>query len=559
MSPEIFWSMAFGLLGGLGVFLLGMKNMSEGTQALASNTLRRMISVVTNNPLSAIGVGTIVTMMIQSSSITTVMVVGFVNGGLMTLYQAVGVVMGANIGTTITGWILTLKIGDYGLPILGVSAFVYLFSRGERLRYMATLVMGVGMIFFGLELMKDACAQIKEMPAFEEWLHHFEATDYIGVLQCMLTGCVLTLLVQSSSATLGITIALALTGTIQFETAAALVLGENVGTTITAFLASIGATTAARRAAYYHIIFNVLGAIWISTIFFYYKDFVLWLLQTDVTHAVQENGQTIYPNTTAAIATTHTLFNVANTLIFLPFAYPIARLLERYVPDRRKEKHHLATLDIRLLETPVIAIEQSRIEVLRMADGCTKMLDWLRELLTQDVPDQRLVRKLFHREEVLDTIQDEVTAFVSHLLASHLPEGVIDEARRQLRMADEYESVSDYISSIAKFYMKLLNQGHRFEDSQLTELLLLHDLVTEHLQIVSQGYVDRQPDVITRAHSSGNEIKHRVKKLRDDHLASLSEKSIPPHVNVAFTSALNSYRRVRDHTVNIAETVAGEK
>lgn len=167
MNSDILLTMIFGLVGGLGIFLLGMKNMSEGMQGVAGAGLRRMIGAVTNNLLSAVGVGVLVTCLVQSSSITTVMVVGFVNGSLMTLTQAVGVIMGANIGTTITGWILVLKIGKYGLPILGVSAFVYLFSKNERLRYLSMAVMGVGMVFFGLELMKDACSHIKELPDFE--------------------------------------------------------------------------------------------------------------------------------------------------------------------------------------------------------------------------------------------------------------------------------------------------------------------------------------------------------------------------------------------------------
>ena len=185
------------------------------------------------------------TCVVQSSSVTTVMVIGFVNSGLMQLSQAIGVIMGANIGTTITGWILVLKIGKYGLPLLGGSAFVYLFAKSDRWRFWAMALMGVGMVFFGLEIMKDACSIIKETPVFSEWFRKFNADTYTGVLQCALAGCILTTLVQSSSATLGITISLASQGVISFETAAALVLGENIGTTITAFLASLGATTIA--------------------------------------------------------------------------------------------------------------------------------------------------------------------------------------------------------------------------------------------------------------------------------------------------------------------------
>ena len=212
MSITSLTQLIFELVGGLGIFLLGMKNMSDGMQAVAGSGLRRLISTVTGNRFLAIIVGTIVTCVVQSSSITTVMVVGFVNSGVMSLMQAAGVIMGANIGTTITGWILVLAIGKYGLPLLGASAFVFLFSRSDRWRYCAMAFMGVGMVFFGLELMKNACAIIKETPEFESWFHKFQADSYFGVLKCALAGCVLTTLVQSSSATLGITISLEFQG-----------------------------------------------------------------------------------------------------------------------------------------------------------------------------------------------------------------------------------------------------------------------------------------------------------------------------------------------------------
>ena len=560
MKTEAVLQVAFGLVGGLGIFLLGMKNLSEGMQAVAGNSLRRLIGAVTNNRLMAAGVGTLITCLIQSSSITTVMVVGFVNSGLMTLSQAIGVIMGANIGTTITGWILVLKVGKYGLPILGVAAFVYLFTKKDRLRYIAMAVMGVGMIFFGLELMKGACAAIKDLPNFEQWLARFSADDYLGVLKCMLTGCVLTLLVQSSSATLGITIALALTGAVKFETAAALVLGENIGTTVTALLASLGTTTNARRAAYFHVLFNMLGVAWISLVFFWYKDFVPWLISADVTKAVIVNGTETFPETTAAIAAVHSLFNITNALLFLPVTHKFARLLERFVPERApREKPRLTNLDVRILETPVIAIEQSRVEILRMGDSCTRMMDRLRDVADEDQPDDRKVREVFEREATLDAIQDEVVAFMTDLLSASVPHSVLDEGRCQLRMADEYESISDYVTSILKFQLKLRDQGLSFDGKHRGEVKELHNMVAHYLSMVSESYQLRNVGVLPEAEAAGAEITLRVKELRDQHLDRVSEEKIDPYVNVAYTSTLNSYRRVRDHVLNIAEAVAGKK
>jgi len=538
------------LVGGLAVFLLGMKYMSEGLQAVAGNGLRRMISAVTNNRFKAAMVGTAVTCVVQSSSITTVMVVGFVNSGFMTLSQAIGVVMGANIGTTITGWLLVLKIGKYGLPILGLAGFVYLFTRRERLRYLAMAIMGVGFVFFGLQLMKNGFSSVKDLPAFEEWFHQFQADSYFGVLKCAMVGCLLTVIVQSSSATLGITITLASIGVIPFETAAALVLGENIGTTITAYLASLGSTTNAKRAAYFHVMFNMVGVAWITAVFPYYLPCVEYFV-------------TLFPgddNLTAKIAATHTGFNVINTLLFLPFAGVFNRLLLRIVPDRHdKEKPHLTSLDIRMLETPVIGIEQSRIEMLRMAEGDVKMIDWLAEITSQDEPDDKLVKKTFHREEVLDTIQDEVVAFMTDLLATDVTHSVVDEARRQLRITDELESVSDYISAILKSHLKLYNANLTFTEDEKREIAELHMMCRGYLQLVVTGLAERRTEIITKAKSEGSAITARVKELRNMHLQRLSEQKVDPQLNVAFMAQLNAYRRIRDHILNIAEAAAGEK
>lgn len=555
----------FGLIGGLGVFLLGMKYMSEGMQAVAGNNLRRMISAVTTNRFMATGVGTLVTCVVQSSSITTVLVVGSVNSGVMTLSQAVGVIMGANIGTTITGWILVLNVGKYGLPLLGLMAVIYLFVKGDRVRFWALSLMGVGMIFFGLEEMKDACAGIKNMPEFASWFQAFRADNYFGVFKCVLVGCLLTMLVQSSSATLGITISLATEGVISYETAAALVLGENMGTTITAYLASLGATVNARRAAYFHMIFNMIGVCWIVAIFFWYTDLVLWLTEllweTDVTKAaIDANGNTSFPHMTAAIAATHSIFNIANTLLFLPLLPLMVKLLERIVPSKEfKEKPHLTDLDIRMLETPILAIEQSRTEILKMASGCHKMLGWLRELLSKEELDTALAERLERREQILDNMQDEIAVFITNLLSGNVSHALADEARQQIRISDEFESLSDYITSIMKFDRRLRKEGLRFTAGQIEKLLELHNLVTEYVATVNTAYKQRNDELSPSLGPLGKTIRKKVKQLRAEYLKDLTDNAVAPSVGVAYLAALNSYVRVRDHSHNIAEVIAGEK
>ena len=268
MNVGLVPEMVFHVVGGLGIFLLGMKYMQQGLQVVAGDSIRRMINAVTANRFLAVGIGLFITTLVQSSSVTSVMVIGLVNSELMALTGAIGVIIGANIGTTITGWILALKIGQYGLPLLGLAAFGWLFIKGERLRYSALAMLGIGMVFFGLELMKDGFEPVSDLPEFASMFQLFEATDYLGVLKSALVGCGVTLVIQSSSATLGMTIALANTGVIDFQTAGAVVLGTNVGTTVTAYLASLGADDInAKRTAYFHILFNVAGVAAITALF----------------------------------------------------------------------------------------------------------------------------------------------------------------------------------------------------------------------------------------------------------------------------------------------------
>jgi len=555
MDTSLLW-MFFNVIGGLGIFLLGMKYMSEGLQTIAGNRLRTLIGAMTRNRLMAMAVGTGVTCLVQSSSVTTVMVVGFVNAGFMTLGQAIGVIMGANIGTTITGWILVLTIGKYGLPLLGISALVFRFSRREGLRYLAMATMGVGMVFFGLELMKNGFRPIRQMEEFSKWFAAFSADNYFGVLKCAMVGCVLTMIVQSSSATLGITIGLAATGVIRFEAAAALVLGENIGTTITACLASIGTTTNAKRAAYAHVIFNLIGVAWITALFGPYLAVVKGFLGDGFSNLEELNQRQV----TAAIAAVHTGFNVTNTFVFLPFTRRLAALLTRIVPERPyREPPHLTKLDSRMLATPVIGIEQSRIEILRMADMLRKMLFRVGAIISSKGADDRSVKKVFHKEEVMDIMQKEVTIFLTDLLSASVTHDVADEARRLLRMADEYESVSDYAANIIKLHLRLHEANLEFSPVDRQSILELHQEVQAYVEMVKTGYEQNHPEIVSKAHTRGDGITHRIRELRNQHLVQVSQRRGEPLVTVIYTDMLNAYRRVKDHAMNVAEALAGEK
>jgi phosphate:Na+ symporter len=560
-------TMAMAVIGGLGIFMLGMKYMSEGMQAVAGNSLRRMISLVTNNRFLATGVGTMVTVLVQSSTITTVITVGLVNAGLMQLHQAIGVILGANIGTTITGWILVLKIGKWGLPILGVAALFYVFLRRERPRFIAMAIMGMGMVFFGLELMKDGFAPMKDVPMFVEAFAWFRADTFFGVLRSVLVGCVLTLIVQSSSATLGITIGLAATGVIPFPTAAALVLGENIGTTITAFLASIGGTSTAKRAAYGHILFNIFGVVWIVLIFQWYVRLIASIITTfhGSDPMIATIGDFAEPLeyaalVTAGIALTHSLFNITNTLLFLPFLPQYTRLLERLVPEpATKEVFQLRHLDARGVSSPVLAVEQSRGEVVQMGRASVKMMDWVRTIAFEDNTDEKLIRKTFHREEVLDNVNREIVTFLTEVLDASVPLSIAEEGRQQFRIAHEYESLSDRVASVLKGYLKLRDQRLPIPDEQKAALLDLHDDVATFLRQVTEAYADRQTLDEARAQSMNTAVAQRSRRLREDHLHRMTISQVDPNFSLTFAGILTDYRRIRAHALNIHEAALGQR
>lgn len=557
----------FVVIGGLGVFLLGMKFMSEGMQAVAGEKLRKLIGAVTNNRFLACGVGTAVTSVIQSSSVTTVMVVGMVNAGIMTLKQAIGVIFGANIGTTITGWILTVKIDKYGLPLLGVAALFYLFSRRDRIRFTAMFFLGLGMVFFGLELMKNGFSPVKDMPQFVEWFHRFEPVSYFGVMKCVLAGAILTAIVQSSSATLGITMALAFSGIINFKTGAALVLGENIGTTITAFLASLGTTTNARRAAYAHMLFNIIGVLWITTIFHPYTDGVaLFVERFQHGHlpdeAVYVDNAVTYPYTQAAIAATHTGFNIFNTLFFLPFVGLLARLLTFIVPDKAiPETPRLTYLDMRLFDTPSIALEQSWKEVLRMGQICRAMMDTLRHILDTDQIDTEKADIIFQKENDMDMVQKEIVEFLGEVMAGNISHEAVEESRRQVRMADEFESISDYVTAILKLRLKIRDGQLHITPEGTQDLLTLHDMTARYIDLINKNAnADAvPPEFFSEAKTKGTAITVNMKECRSRHLVRVGDGIASPLKSLIFTDMLTSYRRIKDHAFNIAEVLAGEK
>lgn len=561
MNAGLTIKMLFGVVGGLGIFLLGMKNMSEGMQAVAGGRMRKLINAVTNNRFVACGVGLTITTLIQSSSVTTVMVVGMVNAGLMNLTQAIGVILGADIGTTITGWILVLEISRYGLPMIGIAAFFFLFSKHEKVRYTAMMILGLGMVFFGLMQMKAGFSPLREMPEFIACFSKFTPDSYFGVLRCCLVGALVTAIVQSSSATLGITMGLVGTGVINFETGAALVLGENIGTTITACLGAIGASTNAKRAAAAHVIIKILGVAWITAVFPAYINLVKNIVGAEQILTTELVGNVpTFTYAMRAIALSHTGFNVVNVIVLIPFVALFAKLLHYFMPDKQvKEVPHLQFLDIRMLDTPSMGIQQSQSEVLHMSEMVRKMFHRLGDILANEKRDEKSEAKIFRREEILDVIQKEVVEYLSNLLSGNVPHNVMASGRKQLRMADEYESISDYITNILKLTLKMRKAEMEMPPDAKLEIQHLHRQVSDYIELVNQGVREDNPRILLKARTHGEAITHLVREYRSNHLERVESGRTSPLKSLIITDMLNAYRRVKDHALNIAEVLAGEK
>ena len=552
--------------GGLGIFLLGMSHLSEGLQAVAGKRLRKIVAAVTSNRFAGITTGALVTGITQSSSVVTVMVVGLVTAGVMTLRQAVNVIVGSNIGSTATAWIVALlptKLGDQSMIIIALSALFYLFSKREKVRYIALACLGLGLVFFGLELMNKGLTPLRTDPSFIEYFKIFQADSGWGVLKCVFVGTIVTSIIQSSAAAAAISLSLAYNGVISFETGAALVFGMNIGTTITAWLAALTATTEARRAALAHTLFNCIGVILLAPLFLPVFVPLLHRLFPAMTNPVVVPTGTVYPHITAPIAIVHTGFNLINTLLFLPFLGYFTLFVRWLVPGGDvQEQPRLAMLDP-LKISPIIAVEQARQEVDQMASCAQKMLSDFRMILAGTKSDG-LERGLFEAEDRLDQVQHEVSDFLGKVMSAHLPMNVAYRARMLLRVADEYESVSDEVRSLLKMMLRMRNNSMSLSHEGKTEMLSLHDQCAHFADKVTEAFRKGKtyaPDILINMHVDSQAISQKIKDIRSSQLQRLTEHNpnADPIKVVLLMDLLNVYRRLKEDCLNIGEAMMDER
>ena len=548
--------------GGLGTFLLGMKHLSEGLQAVSGSGLRRFMSLATSHRLAGVGTGVITTVIVQSSSIITVMVVGFVSSGLMNLSQAINVIIGSNIGTTATAWLIAFApdVKMLGLCVVLVGAAFYFFQRNERLHNLGLAFMGLGCIFMGLYWMKEGMEPVRSMPVVVDAFRSLDATTAWGLAKCVLVSLAFTAVVQSSAATTAIAMTLAQQGLLSFEAAAATVFGMNIGTTMTAWLAAFNGSAEARQTALAHTLFNVVGTILLIPFFVP----VILPLATSFfpryAEAVTANGVTTYPHMAAPMAAIHTIFNVITTLFFLPFTQQFARFVSRVIKAPPSEKPHLSALKMSSYISPVIACDQALLEVGFMRDSDLELLAGIKDVLAGNATDST-EEHILHREEVLDNVQREITEFLGKIMVKRAPTEVSDRIGRLLRLSDELESVSDEAAAILKATRRLRKGGQNFSEQSCQTLLGIHEIVFSLAETVSGLIKSPRPRFdLAALQANSHDIGRRIHDARRNQLDRVGPDDPDSPVRVlAELDILNAYERIRSCYINMAETLAGRK
>lgn len=536
--------------GGLGTFLLGMKHLSEGLQAVSGSGLRRFMALTTTHRLAGVATGCISTMIVQSSSIITVMAVGFVSSGIINLAQAINVIIGANIGTTVTAWIIAVvpEVLHVALTLCGIGGLLYFFIPRERAHNAGLAVLGLGLVFMGLYWMNEGCGEIRKMPAVTALLSSLDVSTLAGFFKCFVITLLVTMAIQSSSAMSAIVIVLLQKGLISYETAAASVFGMNIGTTVTAWLAAIGGTTEGRRTAMAHTLFNVTGTIVLMPLFL---------------PVVLPLSKTMFPgwmnDPAVPMAAVHTGFNVFTTLLFIPFVKQFARFVTWLVPAKTKsgdaEQTRLTYLDKHVKMSPQIACAQAFREVLFMSASNAEMLEIVRGTLAGEAKDAQKER-VFRREEILDRVQREITEFLGRVMTSRLPVEVADRSRVLLRITDELESISDEECTVMKAHRRFCDGGGSLSGDSLALVLDIHDRLAAFAKPVNDALEqferEQQSELIKEIDGKSDDLRRRVREARQSALLTVGSA---PMRTLAIMDILNAFDRMRSCYLNIAQTL----
>ena len=528
------------LLGGLALFLFGMQTMSNGLEAAAGNKMKSILEKLTSNRIMGVLVGAVITAVIQSSSATTVMVVGFVNSGLMTLNQAVWIIMGANIGTTNTGQLIALDIGAIAplFAIIGVGAIM--FSKSEKVHHISGIIAGLGILFIGMDMMGAAMEPLQESEAFLNLMTQF-SNPLLGIL----VGAVFTAVIQSSSASVGILQALAATGMIPLESAVYVLFGQNIGTCITAVLASIGTKVNARRTTVIHLMFNIIG----TTIF------TIICMTTPYVHLVES----ITPgDPVAQIANAHTIFNIVTTLILLPFGNYMARAAERILPDSKKEDDE----DLRLkyirpfdssysVGNSAIAVTQVKDEVNRMLDMVSKNIGDAFDTLIKY--DEKSRQKVEEREEYIDYLNKGISEYIVSLMSGEMNADDSRKINGYYAIISNLERIGDHATNIAEYADDMKKWDLQFSDNVLDELEEMKKQCIASLKNLKNADSGDAQKVLSQAEILEQQTDDMRDKYFKKQMQRLKKGKCKPQSGIVFSEVLTDFERMGDHALNIAQ------
>ncbi len=543
------------ILGGLGVFLYGLRILSQGLQKVAGTRLRATLAYITQNRFSGVLSGFLITTAIQSSSATTVMIVSFANAGLLTLQQAIGPVMGANIGTTVTGWLVSLlgfkvKISAFALPVIGLGVPLSFFGN-EKSKQWSEVLVGFGLLFLGLKFLKDGVPDLKHNPEQLAWLQEWANHGFASILLFILIGTILTIVVQSSSATMAITLTMAAAGWIGFDVAAAMVLGENLGTTITANLAALGANRTAKRVALSHTFFNVIGVLWVTPLIYPFMDLVDWLVPG-----------TPLESPTTHLAAFHSTFNIVNTTLLIGFVRVLHDVVMKILPirdDEHQEGPKLKHLSTSLLETPSLALEEVRRELQVMLSIVSGMFTEVATVLVQ--PREKLGALVDHikkTETEVDALEDAIVEFCTDLAQAGINHRQAAELTRTLDLAGDIERMADHCTNLVLLAQRRYDKDHTIISAAQDELNEM-----SHLLMQLFALADRALDPETGSvRAEAKVVEEKVDKLRDEarkrHAQRMQDGQLTVREGLIFLDMMGNMERIGDYCFKIC-AVASER
>jgi phosphate:Na+ symporter len=552
---------AISLLGALGFFIYGMKVMSEGIQKVAGSKMRQILGAMTSNRYKGVFTGFLITALIQSSSATTVMVVSFVNAGLINLVESIGVIMGANIGTTVTAWIISLigfkvKIASYALPIIAIGAPL-LFASKSKNRAWGEVLIGFALLFMGLAALKSAVPDLKSNPEILDFLQHYADMGYLSILLFVVIGTIITLVVQSSSAAMAITLVMANQGWISFDIAAAMVLGENIGTTITANLAAMIANVQAKRAARAHFIFNISGVIWMLILFVPFINGIS-------TYMLSTTGSSPLVEATAipiGLSIFHTTFNIINTSLMVWFVPQIARLVTKMVPSKGDDdEFHLEFIGVNIMSTPEISILEARKEIAKFAKVTTKMSEFTRVLISkkQHKSRKKMMDKIKQYEEITDRMEVEIATFLAKVAEGNISEESSFKIRALLSNINDMERIGDIFYQISLTIQRQLESEQWFSKEQIDNLLKIYGVLDEALNIMQDNLnSDYSKVTIDAALNKEREINAMRSELRREYLKKVEKGEYHVKDALHYIELIAGCEKVGDHVINVSEGITG--